>query len=466
MLTVAFLFLMAMSPSSLAQGIGGSSVALNENAAEEADAEMYAADMGVDLEEAIRRLKLQADIGRLNADLLEKEPEAYGGLWIQHRPDYRVVALFTRDGETILRRYAQETPLASLVEVRSADATYMELERIRAEVDQTVDGWHIDHGTAVDVRENRVELYVVETERLADAMEQHEFHFPENVEVHHVEWLPEEVMEIHGGLVLTSGQGNCTSGFSVSHSSVPFGTRYGIVTAGHCPDDLEYLASPLPFVDGVLGMCGTGSPLSCSIYDAQWHTAPGFDVTNRIYYRDPPAEVYRDITSRTSANNQPVGAYVCKYGKTSLFGCGTIIIDNYNGIQKVLDVEVLPGDSGGPVFSGSSAYGIILASALCTSDNCAIYLPADRFEGYLGVQVLTSAPPPSTSTSTPTRTPTTTPTPTRTPTSAVSPTATPTGTRLPTATPTRTPVVSNTPTRTATPIAPPTVPACAYVLEP
>ena len=60
------------------------------------DAVMYAADQGVDLDEAIRRLQLQDPIGELDAELTENERDTFGGLLIQHAPEFRVVVRFTR----------------------------------------------------------------------------------------------------------------------------------------------------------------------------------------------------------------------------------------------------------------------------------------------------------------------------------------------------------------------------------
>ena len=71
------------------------------------DACHYAADMGVDLPEAVRRLQAQATIGELGAELEANEQPTFGGLWIQHKPEYKVVVAFTRDGEETVRPYIQ-----------------------------------------------------------------------------------------------------------------------------------------------------------------------------------------------------------------------------------------------------------------------------------------------------------------------------------------------------------------------
>ena len=105
------------------------------------DAQMYAADFGVELAEAIRRLTLQGPTGKLGATLESKEAETLGGFWIQHEPEYRVVAAFTRDGEETIAKYVQDGPLLEIIEVRTVDATLEELKRSQREAGVIVRGW-------------------------------------------------------------------------------------------------------------------------------------------------------------------------------------------------------------------------------------------------------------------------------------------------------------------------------------
>ncbi len=68
---------------------------------------MYAKDQDVPLEEAVRRLQLQESVGKLGAELEANERDTFAGLWIEHEPEYRVVAAFTRDGEETIRPYVE-----------------------------------------------------------------------------------------------------------------------------------------------------------------------------------------------------------------------------------------------------------------------------------------------------------------------------------------------------------------------
>jgi len=47
-------------------------------------------------------------IGAINAVLQEREADTFAGLWIQHRPDYRVVVAFTRNAAATLAKYTND----------------------------------------------------------------------------------------------------------------------------------------------------------------------------------------------------------------------------------------------------------------------------------------------------------------------------------------------------------------------
>lgn len=83
------------------------------------DTEEYALAMDISLEEAIQRLSLQDVIGELEAQLTINEQNTYAGLWVQHQPEYRVVAQFTSDGEKTISQYLVDSLLAQSVEIRT-----------------------------------------------------------------------------------------------------------------------------------------------------------------------------------------------------------------------------------------------------------------------------------------------------------------------------------------------------------
>jgi hypothetical protein len=218
--------------------------------------------------------------------------------------------------------------------------------------------------------------------RFDAALQRGEVQLPDDVTVITINEMGELEADIYGGLALSS----CTSGFSVQNSE---GLR-GITTAAHCPNSLSYNGSSLTFQSEIL----SGS------YDIQWMRAPGFTVTNKIQSSSSGAT--RNITSTKHRNDQVIGGYVCKYGKTSGYTCGYISdknicpssvpncgatfirVDNTAGYNDLSS----SGDSGGPWFLVNTAYGTHVGSP-GDDPNDAIYM-AVNYVGGLGVSVMTS----------------------------------------------------------------------------
>ena len=114
----------------------------------------YARAYCVSLEEAQRRMEIQnrgaigprtepgprpdtapdADPGSLQVMLMEKEPDTFAGLWIQHEPTYGVAVAFTRDAAATLAKYTidpiyipLERPGPTLIELRATQDRMVEL---------------------------------------------------------------------------------------------------------------------------------------------------------------------------------------------------------------------------------------------------------------------------------------------------------------------------------------------------
>jgi hypothetical protein len=110
----------------------------------------------------------------------------------------------------------------------------------------------------------------------------------------------------------------------------------------------------------------------------------------------------RDITSTQHRNNQVIGGYVCKYGRSTGYTCGYISdknvcpswvpacgatfvrVDNTAGYGDLSST----GDSGSPWFIVNTAYGTH-SGAPSDDPNDAVYM-AVNYVGGLGVSVMTS----------------------------------------------------------------------------
>ena len=147
------------------------------------DAERYAEEMGITLDEAMRRFQYMDDIGQLNAALTANEHDSFAGLWVEHQPDFRVIVLFTRRGERTIRPYIKDKSWAHLVEVRKASVTYAELQAVQAETIQALDKLAFEVSCSLDVKGNRVEVWVTDREWFERELEKADIDLPKHVEL-------------------------------------------------------------------------------------------------------------------------------------------------------------------------------------------------------------------------------------------------------------------------------------------
>ena len=227
--------------------------------------------MGVSLDDALRRLHLQDRIGELNGELAANEPEAFAGLWIQNSPDYRVIVLFTRNGEETIKRYIADGPLESLVEVRDAHVSLKVLEAAQPGVMALANRLGEEVHTGRNLADNIVELYVHNKAQFAAVLKRAGEVLPPSVRIVEARTEVREVADLYGGLRLdTSLPGICTSGFSVVKPSTG---EKGIATAAHCTDPIRYSGTQL-FFGGEYWQNG---------YDISWYKSSGFTVRNWIW---------------------------------------------------------------------------------------------------------------------------------------------------------------------------------------
>ena len=179
------------------------------------DAQGYASNNNVSTEEALRQFQLQDIAGKLDAELSMNETETFAGLWLEHNPEFRVVVQFTRDGETTIKPYMGKYPeLANVVEVRTAEVSLTELQRTQAEASSSARTLDIPVGSGINVRENRVELYVAKADmnRFDGAVRKNEIRLADKVRVILVEAI--ETVET-GPVIVNEGKGYPNGGLIV-----------------------------------------------------------------------------------------------------------------------------------------------------------------------------------------------------------------------------------------------------------
>jgi len=325
------------------------------------DVEEYGLEYGVPAEEAANRLEMQMAAGELEERLSLAEPEAFAGLWLEHEPEFRVVVAFTlpeAEGDLLLEEIARGSPVQGFIDARHAPHS---LQRLRADAEVVIgklrDQVLFDMG--LDVINSSVEVYVASSEAAEIAAGKS---LPATVRLVQVGHLARPEASVYAGLRLDAGP--CTSGFSVKEAG---GNRFGISTAGHCPNPQSIQGNVFPRQEQKI----SGS------HDAEWLTTPGFVDQPRIYdgIYDSNTPYYRWVKSKTGRGNQPLQSWVCKYGRVTGYNCGTLVDKDYrvshfsNANPTFMRVNrsgidlSQQGDSGGPWFVGTSAWGIHVAAA-------------------------------------------------------------------------------------------------------
>jgi len=157
-----------------------------------------------------------------------------------------------------------------------------------------------------------------------------------------------------GGNKLVGGGDRCTSGFVVKQTS---GSELGILTAGHCSNTLSQIApnGSAAFAFNFRGEHrGAGG-------DYQWMRSPVM-MDGWFHYNVGVGRAAIGI------GNAGQGQSLCKYGDTTKATCGTVDktydVHTVNGVTVTGVVRVAGmvndgGDSGGPVFNGGRAYGLV-----------------------------------------------------------------------------------------------------------
>jgi streptogrisin C len=343
------------------------------------DAAQYAAHYAVPLDEALRRLRAQqASVAATDA-IAQEFDARLAGIAIEHSPEYRIVVLLTGT-EPVADRSTAGVPIvfrtaAKATRTQAIAAMRRHLIDLRSELPGA-------RGAGYDQRTGEVVLLVTSADATrfgADAIRGRAEQIsgvPVRVVINE---LHEQNMSVDGGarvegISSVTGRRNlCTSGFVVTD-----GAQTGIVTAAHCPDELTYYdrdgaAVALPFV----------VQSGLAYQDVQINLSPDADAP--LFYADRGADSLRRVTTWRNRDSTRAGDFVCHFGESSGYSCAEVELTDYappgdlcGGPCEPTWVTVagpscIPGDSGGPVFSGGVAFGIAKGINRTASGQCLFY---------------------------------------------------------------------------------------------
>lgn len=347
------------------------------------DATAYANLFAVAPSEALRRLRAQElSVAPLDR-LLRRHSHRVAGIAIEHRPAYRIVVRLTGDEpalDTALRVGGMDVPVHF---VTGAAATREQVvAAMRRHRDAIVAATPGNEGMGFDPRTG--ELVVLGNparfppERVAET----------KARLEALTGVP-----IRFGLALgesrnsdASGGGRveginpasgrrtwCTAGFTVTD-----GARTGLTTAAHCADDLTLLqpggrSQKLTFVAG----WGAGSQ------DVQVHVSD--EPLSPLFYADADKRAARPVTAARGGATLRAGDIACHRGESSGYGCAEIQLTDYAPPGNMCGGPCEPtwitvkgptcaaGDSGGPIFIGTTALGLNKGGNWTRSGSCNFY---------------------------------------------------------------------------------------------
>ncbi|MBO9624668.1 MAG: hypothetical protein J7500_18320 [Sphingomonas sp.] len=348
------------------------------------DAGEYARLYGVSQEEALRRLHAQHDSVAATDAIALRYRDRLTGISVQHRPDYRYIVYLTGDDPvpaTNIRAGGMNVPIVFRTGAKaSRDRVVWAITYHQAAIRAAVSG---PPSMGLDPRTGELVVIVGNAVAAADGGAA-----ALDARLEALTGVPVQIrllertdvnLDLHGGGRLdgispdNGKRYRCTTGFLVSD-----GTRTGITTAAHCLDDMTYYdpaqrPTPLSFV----GQWGWG------YHDVQIHA--GVLPERPLVYSDTARTIARPVEAQRSKPSTRAGDFVCHRGESTGYSCAEVELLDFAPAGDLCGGACLPtwvtvagpgckgGDSGGPVFSGTTAFGVVKGASYRRDGSCAFY---------------------------------------------------------------------------------------------
>lgn len=372
---LALLSALVLSTGALAQTVQTPAEALARDAAE------IARQSGATPDEALRDLLAQEESVTSTDALAREFSDRLAGIAVDHRP-FRITVLLTDDvrvDDRVLALGGSEVPVHFVTGARVTRAAALEVLRlhqkaIRASLTLPPSiGFDPRTGELV-VLAHRVDIAREGAGPLRDRLAQL------TAVPLRIEQLEQPVgnMGIEGGGRI-EGPGPdgrryvCTTGFAVTD-----GARDAMTTAAHCPDQVDYVEPgqppiALPYID----QRGWG------YQDVQLNLAPQ-PLPPRFHPDSAKAISSPVVTWRPRASTR-AGDIVCHRGEQSGYSCAEVQMTDFAPAGdlcggdclaswvKVAGPSCKGGDSGGPVFLGATAIGIVKGGSYQPGGTCDFY---------------------------------------------------------------------------------------------
>ena len=343
------------------------------------DAAEYVRIFGVPVEEAMRRMVAQEASVRATDDIRERFRDRFAGIAIEHRPDYHIVVRLT--GDTPVPNEMVRAGVLDIPVVFRTGAT-----ATRDQIVAAITSHHaairasLPHPPGLGADPRTGELVVLIPGVADRAAKEAELSALTGVPVR-IRRLDELAvdMDVKGGALLvgTDPADNrryaCTTGFVVTD-----GARTGVITAAHCPDTLVY-RDP----DGGETSLDYDGQWGARYQDVQVHPTP--QAQRPLFYADTVTRSLRELTSWRNRESTRAGDVVCRRGETSGYSCSLVELVDYAPPGDLCAGPCDPvwvaargpqcrgGDSGGPIFNGTVAFGITKGGHYGSNGRCSYY---------------------------------------------------------------------------------------------
>ncbi|MDQ3628400.1 MAG: S1 family peptidase [Actinomycetota bacterium] len=298
---------------------------------------------------------------RLTKELADQADSGTAGSYLDDQGDLVV---------TVVTRKAAAQVRAADAHPQRVDDSAARLDRVMQRLDDlaeadragTVQGWYVDIPSNSVVVTSTTGATDADSRRLLRVARK--FGDTVRFESSPTSISPTPTDSLYGGAQYVPGSGTCSVGFNAVDSS----NRNVVLSAGHC-----LRSGPTASRNGyIIGATRTAN-FPTDDFGTFWNSYPS-------YWR-PQASVNRyngtAMAVRGSWGNPPIGATVCKSGRTTGWTCGTLKATNqtvnygngdvvYGLVRHSACVE--PGDSGGSnVSSGGYALGLTSGASLFNS---------------------------------------------------------------------------------------------------
>jgi streptogrisin C len=337
------------------------------------EAQAYARSAGISQGEAVRRLRIQRDMGPLIERLRNAHQDRLAGVVVDHAPTYRLRVRLTGDAPVAARKEAlggSELPVAFET---GAKATLESLRTsLRANQVAVARLYPTLAGIGIDESTSEIVVTVFAKEAAAEEAARGKFAEVQKVlgapaRIEFTTMYP-EMHDVRGGSRLVSSANYlCTSAFVVKNTSTGV---TGVTTAGHCDNSQTYYnpngtSIPLTLV--------SGSEFYDSDQDVQVHTSAY--VERPEFYWDDAKTTPRVLSGRRLRSSTAYNDNVCHRGETTGYSCGYVQRTDYAPYNPTTplcggscaavyirvtgtSLECAGGDSGGPWFASTVAFGI------------------------------------------------------------------------------------------------------------